>query len=173
MTLRRRPTYTAPLVSEGFPSGQRDQTVNLTAQPSEVQILPPPPSAGVILHADRRRTQNRLVHEIARSDFERRARRGGPDGPRGETPRVGVEPGVNPPPPPDGGPWTRAGINGSGLAVGGCSSMVEPQPSKLMMWVRFPSPAPGRIGAGFRPCGERGIGTGWCLMPRSAHIAQW
>ena len=29
--------------SEGFPSGQRDQTVNLTAQPSEVRILPPPP----------------------------------------------------------------------------------------------------------------------------------
>ena len=28
---------------EGFPSGQRDQTVNLTAQPSEVRILPPPP----------------------------------------------------------------------------------------------------------------------------------
>ena len=27
----------------GFPSGQRDQTVNLTAKPSEVQILPPPP----------------------------------------------------------------------------------------------------------------------------------
>src|SRR5690606_17349095 len=24
----------------------------------------------------------------------------------------------------------------------GCSSMVEPQPSKLMVWVRFPSPAP-------------------------------
>ena len=24
----------------------------------------------------------------------------------------------------------------------GCSSMVEPQPSKLMTWVRFPSPAP-------------------------------
>ena len=24
----------------------------------------------------------------------------------------------------------------------GCGSMVEPQPSKLMMWVRFPSPAP-------------------------------
>ncbi len=31
------------LIWEGFPSGQRDQTVNLTAQPSEVQILPPPP----------------------------------------------------------------------------------------------------------------------------------
>ena len=26
-----------------FPSGQRDQTVNLTAQPSEVRILPSPP----------------------------------------------------------------------------------------------------------------------------------
>ncbi len=24
----------------------------------------------------------------------------------------------------------------------GCSSMVEPQPSKLMTWVRLPSPAP-------------------------------
>ncbi len=30
-------------ITEGFPSGQRDQTVNLTAPPSEVQILPPPP----------------------------------------------------------------------------------------------------------------------------------
>jgi hypothetical protein len=28
------------------------------------------------------------------------------------------------------------------VAIGGCSSMVEPQPSKLMAWVRFPSPAP-------------------------------
>ena len=28
------------------------------------------------------------------------------------------------------------------LEIGGCSSKVEPQPSKLMMWVRFPSPAP-------------------------------
>jgi hypothetical protein len=27
---------------EGFPSGQRDQTVNLTALPSKVRILPPP-----------------------------------------------------------------------------------------------------------------------------------
>ena len=29
---------------EGFPSGQRDQTVNLTALPSKVRILLPPPS---------------------------------------------------------------------------------------------------------------------------------
>src|SRR3989338_1834773 len=28
---------------EGFPSGQRDQTVNLTALPSVVRIHPPPP----------------------------------------------------------------------------------------------------------------------------------
>lgn len=27
-------------------------------------------------------------------------------------------------------------------AARGCSSMVEPQPSKLVVWVRFPSPAP-------------------------------
>ena len=32
------------LFVEGFPSGQREQTVNLSAMPSEVQILPPPPS---------------------------------------------------------------------------------------------------------------------------------
>src|SRR3954465_253670 len=29
--------------------------------------------------------------------------------------------------------------------IGGCSSMVEPQPSKLMSWVRFPSPAPEKL----------------------------
>ena len=29
---------------EGFPSGQRDQTVNLPALPSMVRIRPPPPS---------------------------------------------------------------------------------------------------------------------------------
>ena len=28
---------------EGYPSGQREQTVNLPAQPTEVRILPPPP----------------------------------------------------------------------------------------------------------------------------------
>ena len=30
------------------------------------------------------------------------------------------------------------------VILGGCSSMVEPQPSKLMTWVRFPLPAPGQ-----------------------------
>src|SRR5262245_5322599 len=62
---------------EGFPSGQRDQTVNLTALPSKVRILPPPPVL------------------CMRCSY-----------------------------------------------ISGCSSMVELQPSKLIAWVRFPSPAP-------------------------------
>ena len=33
--------------------------------------------------------------------------------------------------------------------VRGRSSMVEPQPSKLMMWVRSPSPAPSYFGCVF------------------------
>ena len=33
----------AAAIEEGFPSGQRDQTVNLTAPPSKVRILLPPP----------------------------------------------------------------------------------------------------------------------------------
>ncbi len=39
----------------------------------------------------------------------------------------------------------------------GCSSMVEHQPSKLIAWVRFPSPAPidfsGRTGVDHRAAG--------------------
>ena len=38
---------------------------------------------------------------------------------------------------------------GNEKLLGGCSSMVEPQPSKLMMWVRSPSPAPFKIGCAF------------------------
>ena len=34
------------------------------------------------------------------------------------------------------------------VAERGCSSMAELQPSKLAMWVRFPSPAPGSNGTG-------------------------
>ena len=37
---------TSSLVLAGFPSGQRDQTVNLTAMPSKVRILLPPPLVG-------------------------------------------------------------------------------------------------------------------------------
>ena len=79
--------------SEGFPSGQRGQTVNLLAQPSEVRILPPPPSGGWSYEAEAKILQTR---------------------------------------------WRFA----KKYESGGCSSTVEPQPSKLMMWVRFPSPAP-------------------------------
>lgn len=45
-----------------------------------------------------------------------------------------------------GSPWRMNPAPGAagpaGRARRGCSSMVEPQPSKLMVWVRFPSPAP-------------------------------
>ena len=48
--------------------------------------------------------------------------------------------------------------------------MVEPQPSKLMMWVRSPSPAPNLPVR----CGGFGFGvTGQvCQVARLAHIAQ-
>ena len=32
--------------------------------------------------------------------------------------------------------------DGQAISLGGCRIMVLPQPSKLMTWVRFPSPAP-------------------------------
>ena len=41
-TIQVRTIRSCPV--EGFPSGQRDQTVNLTALPSKVRILLPPPS---------------------------------------------------------------------------------------------------------------------------------
>ena len=39
--------------SEGFPSGQREQTVNLPAMPSKVRILPPPPDSSGGMEGDR------------------------------------------------------------------------------------------------------------------------
>ncbi len=68
---------------EGFPSGQREQTVNLPRKLRRFESFP--------------------LHQIVPSRCE-----------------SGWE------------EW-----------VGGHSSMVEPQPSKLMMRVRFPLPAPG------------------------------
>ena len=38
------PIASSILFMEGFPSGQREQTVNLPSQTSKVRILPPPPS---------------------------------------------------------------------------------------------------------------------------------
>ncbi len=47
----------------------------------------------------------------------------------------------------DGGAGTHAMGEGSQSGgSGGCSSMVEPQPSKLVTWVRSPSPAPAGSG---------------------------
>ena len=45
---------TSSLVLAGFPSGQRDQTVNLTAMPSKVRILLPPPLRGAVVVLDKR-----------------------------------------------------------------------------------------------------------------------
>ena len=45
---------TSFLVLAGFPSGQRDQTVNLTAMPSKVRILLPPPLRAVVVVLDKR-----------------------------------------------------------------------------------------------------------------------
>ena len=45
---------TSSLVLAGFPSGQRDQTVNLTAMPSKVRILLPPPLGGAVVVLDKR-----------------------------------------------------------------------------------------------------------------------
>ena len=46
---------TSSLVLAGFPSGQRDQTVNLTAMPSKVRILLPPPSKNMFAVLSKRR----------------------------------------------------------------------------------------------------------------------
>src|SRR5208282_1000805 len=46
-----------------------------------------------------------------------------------------------------------SGAECQGPNLCGCSSMVELQPSKLVVWVRFPSPAPNRR----RPGGPEGM----------------
>ena len=108
--------------SEGFPSGQREQTVNLPAMPSKVRILPPPP------------VSSRGVSEQRFGANPERGRAGGPGcSADAEGWRVMVR------------------ANGAGSAgllekQRGCSSMVEQKPSKLTTRVRFPSPAPKGIG---------------------------
>ena len=46
------PAYFRVAFKVGFPSGQREQTVNLSAKPSEVRILPPPPTLAESLVGD-------------------------------------------------------------------------------------------------------------------------
>ena len=48
----------------------------------------------------------------------------------------------------------------------GCSSMVEPQPSKLVVRVRFPSPAPCWLGLVGRFDRQSGVGCGWLVSGR-------
>ena len=101
---RRRLLPVSPSTEGGFPSGQRGQTVNLMATPSQVRILSPPPSFPPS-HVSRRASP---AHSFAPSR-------------------------------------TRASRHRLAVAAsdpGGRSSMVERQPSKLIAWVRFPSPAP-------------------------------
>ena len=89
----------------GYPSGQRGQTVNLMAMPSQVRILfPPPPSTPV--------TPSRPAVTPTRASRSAQS--------RGSARAVGA------------------------LRTRGRSSVVERQPSKLNVWVRFPSPAPAR-----------------------------
>src|SRR6202023_1687467 len=75
--------------AEGYPSGQREQTVNLPAYAFEGSN----PSPSTNRCGERMRGLERFGRQIGRHQR-------------------------------------------------GCSSMVEPQPSKLMTWVRFPLPAP-------------------------------
>ncbi len=56
------------------------------------------------------------------------------------------------------------GLGYNPLCFCGRSSLVEPQPSKLMRRVRFPSPAPGNTTA---PSSRRGRFLFWCAMQES------
>ena len=57
---------TSSLVLAGFPSGQRDQTVNLTAMPSKVRILLPPPLRGAVVVLDKRAIMVAVGRELWR-----------------------------------------------------------------------------------------------------------
>jgi hypothetical protein len=54
---------------ERFPSGQREQTVNLPAQPSEVQILPSPPNRTIRKLTTTQASANRVNDRFITSLF--------------------------------------------------------------------------------------------------------
>ena len=120
-----------------FQSGQMGQTVNLVATPSAVRIRlsPPAPRAGGDGATDSVRPTRRDRRCIA-VPLPVIARRCLPADARARPleRRLRSAPGAE----FRGG----RGLNPAGAEPGGRSSMVEPQPSKLMAWVRFPSPAP-------------------------------
>ena len=56
----------------GFPSGQREQTVNLSAKPSKVRILPPPPLFFRALRAGVAQLARALAFQAKGREFESR-----------------------------------------------------------------------------------------------------
>ena len=105
--------------SGGFPSGQRGQTVNLMATPSQVRILFPPPLRSPVLNL------------------------AGPPRERAPARLLTPHPSPNPANPPEAVTVRQSFLLASGQRTErGRSSMVERQPSKLSAWVRFPPPAP-------------------------------
>ena len=112
-----------------FPSGQRGQTVNLMAQPSQVRILLSPPPCSPRQHALR---ASMLSPPAGRTGI--RAPASAPQ------PALAIVPPARAPAPPH--PTTSAAP--ADHDPRGRSSMAERQPSKLIAWVRFPSPAPAR-----------------------------
>ena len=113
----------------GFPSGQRGQTVNLMAMPSQVRILHPPLTK-VMATCIRREYWPHCAcwrHFVC-------LRRGDPLHTRAPINRVSTFDFIS-----------RTCDSGNTEFLGGCSSVVEPQPSKLKTRVRFPSPALPRV----------------------------
>ena len=108
-----------------FPSGQRGRTVNPLAQPSVVRIHPSPPAMGV--ESQERQSKVESAKSGRRSNIQSQRRAGGAV--LGFVDFWTL----------DSRRWTY---------VGGRSSTAEPRPSKPVMWVRFPSPAPSVGGPG-------------------------
>ncbi len=101
----------------GYPSGQRGQTVNLVALPSQVRIL---------------------LHPIENQLFEFRFHVVGSTSKR-DTGDIGREASAHP---DDHTSRSYRSVWCLGpIRARGCNSMVEYLPSKQATWVRFPSPA--------------------------------
>ena len=125
--------------SEGYPSGQRGQTVNLLAYAFGGSN--PPPSTNFVngrcsdMEVDaNHRTENAGSTDSPGASRNATRKRRGPGGAEGRMPGVIHLP-------PSQQQATRPQTT-SVIGKGGSSSMVELQPSKLTVRVRFPSPAP-------------------------------
>jgi hypothetical protein len=112
--------------------------------PTLVRIQPPPPSSrGVVGKAEQRGTKQETENTCLAECRDGRMRR-------------------------SLGGWLRSFPGELSRLVrrafqGGCSSMVEQKPSKLMTRVRFPSPAPNPMHYTYCPCGsvvEHSLGKG-------------